>query len=76
MKQVVSGGIGERMVFVLIFIKKFVNGLTILNKLISLPVWVLFLQKESVTRAVYGKTFVYKALSYMFELFLCLQGKL
>ena len=35
----VSGGIGERMVFVLISIKKFVNGLTILNKLISLPVW-------------------------------------
>ena len=73
MKQVVSGGIGERMVFVLISIKKFVNGLTILNKLISLPVWVLFLQRESVTRAAYGKTFIYKALSYMFELFLCLQ---
>lgn len=70
----VSGGIGERMVFVLISIRKFVDGLTVLNKLISLSVWVLFLQKESVTRAVYGKTFLYKALSYTFELFLRLQG--
>ena len=69
----VSSGIGERMVFVLISNRKFVGGLTVLNTLISLSVWALFLQKESVTRAVYGKTFIYKALSYTLELFLWLR---